>query len=477
MKVFQRMFRGLVIVGLALVPWFAAAPAALASGITTANDKATLQFPDSIAFSIDLASTAPIKEVVLEYGVDELACGSTVAKAFPEFEPATSVKAAWTWKMELSGSLPPGTRVHWQWQITDAAGSTLITRQKTITWLDPQYPWQTVSGQQINLHWYNGDPDFGRRLHLSAVRALAVISQTLGLQIDSPIDLYIYASNQAMREAVLFEPDWAGGLAYPRSNIIIIGVAPAEEAWGRSVEAHEITHILVGQYAFSCMSTRSTWLDEGLAMVVEGGLTPGEKRRLENARRSDSLISLRNLDQSLFADEYTVELAYSESYSLVDFLITDYGSADMLALVRALHGGASLDSALDSVYGFDAGGLENAWRAKIHAKPAPAPAPTALPALALGAATPKPECAREGEAKAASLALPTAAPDRPLSPAATPTAVGGGAASMPPTVTTAAAAVRRTDAAQLPGGGLLMALTGGLAGLGLVSARRARRRE
>ena len=31
---------------------------------------------------------------------------------------------------------------------------------------------------------------------------------------------------QDMRDAVLYEPGWTGGLAYPDHNIVIIGIAP-----------------------------------------------------------------------------------------------------------------------------------------------------------------------------------------------------------------------------------------------------------
>ena len=78
------------------------------TSITALNDRADLQFPGQVTFRVDLAGAAPIKAVTLEYGVDQLTCGTVIAKVPLTFTPARSVKGAWTWKMADSGSLPPG---------------------------------------------------------------------------------------------------------------------------------------------------------------------------------------------------------------------------------------------------------------------------------------------------------------------------------------------------------------------------------
>ena len=74
-----------------------------------------------------------------------------------------------------------------------------------------------------------------------------------------------------MRDAVLYEPGWTGGLAYPDHNIVIIGITPDQMDWGKRTQAHELTHVLVGQLTFSCLGDMPTWLNEGLAMYGEGG--------------------------------------------------------------------------------------------------------------------------------------------------------------------------------------------------------------
>jgi len=67
---------------------------------------------------------------------------------------------------------------------------------------------------------------------------------------------------------------------------------------------------------------------------------------------------------------------------VVNFLIQTYGRDKMTALLIALRNGATIDEALQSAYGFDTDGLEDAWRASIGAAPRigtsnPTPVPTA----------------------------------------------------------------------------------------------------
>jgi len=73
-------------------------------------------------------------------------------------------------------------------------------------------------------------------------------------------------------------------------------------------------------------------------------------------------------------------LSYSQSYSIVKFLIETYGQSKMTSLLEALRDGSTVDDALRKVYGFDVDGLEDAWRAAIGADPRPVSVqPTAQP--------------------------------------------------------------------------------------------------
>jgi len=350
------------------------------------NDQPILNFPDSLTFHAALESVQPINSIILEYGTNELTCGTVIAKAFPQFTPGTTVNAKWTWEMRQSGSLPPGATIWWRWRYTDKSGQEYVSTQKTITWLDSKHDWQTVTSGFINLHWYSGNQAFAQDLLNAAETGLARLQNDAGLQADSPIDLYIYANSDDMKDAILYEPSWTGGMAFSDHNIVIIGISQRDLEWGRVTIAHELTHVLVGHLTFSCLGDVPTWLNEGLAVFSEGGLDPASESQLNDAISSDQLLSVRSLSGGFSEVPDRAYLSYSQSYSIVKFLIETYGQDKMNSLLIALRDGTTIDDALLEIYGFNVEGLEDAWRDAIGAAPQAAstqptvqPTPTFVP--------------------------------------------------------------------------------------------------
>jgi hypothetical protein len=197
---------------------------------------------------------------------------------------------------------------------------------------------------------------------------------------DTPVDIYIYANSNDLQDAVLYAPSWVGGQAFSGNNIVIIGISPDQLDWGKSTEAHELTHVLVGHLTFSCLGFVPTWLSEGLAMYGEGGLQAVDQTQFDQAVAADGLPSLRSLTGGFSEESSRATLSYSTAYSVVNFLIKTYGRTKMNALLLDLRDGQTTEAALQSVYGFDLAGLESAWRLSIGAKqPADSAKPTPLP--------------------------------------------------------------------------------------------------
>jgi hypothetical protein len=363
------MHFNLLMTGLILFQVLAASFGAAPSPITASNNQAQLSFPEKITFSVDLKSSAEIKTVELEYGVNQLTCGSLVSKSFPDFEPANSVSVEWSWPMKQSGSLPTGAKIWWRWHVTDASGNSLVTDSQSVIWIDSEHPWKTLSQGGINLHWYNGDQTFGKDLLSTAVKSLDMLHQDIGLKPDGEINIYIYANSQDLSNTIYFQPDWTGGLAYPENNIILIGISEDVMEWGRHAVTHELTHVLVGHYTFTCLGDVPTWLNEGMAKYSEGEWDKDAQTQLKEAISSDELMSVRSLSSSFPEDSTKANLAYTQSQSLVSFLIKEYKPDKMLALLGNLRDGITIDEALKKVYGFDQDGLEDAWRTSVGAKP------------------------------------------------------------------------------------------------------------
>lgn len=360
------------------------APAASASPEPDVTEnEVVLNFPETATFRLTLSGETEITSVVLEYGNEQQTCGEVIAKAFPQFTPGKAIQAEWTWEMRQSGSLPPGAQLWWRWRLTDANGNEKVTETETATWLDEVHNWQSLqNGENLELHWYEGDQEFIDELAQAAYEGLVFNETQSGLQVDAPIDLYIFADTDDLREAILYEPSWTGGQAFPEQNIVILGISGTDLEWGKDAIVHELTHVLVGHLTFSCLGDVPTWLNEGLAVYSEGGLDTPSQQQLEDAIRNDTLLTVRSLSSGFSEVADKAYLSYSQSYSIVRFLIETHGQDKMTSLLVGLRDGLTIEEALVQTYGFDLDGLEDAWRAAIGAQPrrvSPEGEPTAQP--------------------------------------------------------------------------------------------------
>ncbi len=369
--------------GLLVTP---AQPAFAAAHTNVTDDQVTFSFPETATFSATLNAESNIISVTLEYGNEQLTCGDVVAKAYPQITPGETVQAEWTWDMRQSGSLPPGTQIWWRWIYTDETGTQFASEVQTATWLDDVHDWQTITSGDLRLHWYGKDQAFAQTMLNAGVEGLRRNKEQAGLGTDAPIDLYVYPNYDDMKDAILYEPSWTGGMAFPEHNIFIMGISASDSTWDQNTVIHELTHILIGHFTFSCIGTVPTWLNEGLAMFSEGELDSNAQAQLDEAISSDTVLTVRSLNGGFSELPDKANLSYSQSQSIVSFLIETYGQEKLTELLVALRDAKPIDDALLEVYGFDTDGLEDAWRQSVgaapravSAQPTSQPTPTFVP--------------------------------------------------------------------------------------------------
>ena len=345
-----------------------------------ANDRVTLNFPESATFAAQLTANETITSITLEYGNEQQTCGEVIAKAFPQFDPSTSVSVEWTWDMRQSGSLPPGASLWWRWRYRDEAGQEYVSQTQTAIWLDDRHEWQTLTSGNLRLHWYNNKEAFAQTMLDAGLEGLHRNEEQAGLVADSPVDIYVYPNYTDMQDAILYEPSWTGGMAFPEHNIVIMGISASDSSWDKDTVIHELTHVLIGHFTFSCIGSVPAWLNEGLAMFSEGELDEDLQLQLEHAILTNTLLTVRSLNGGFSELPAKANLSYGESYSITRFLIDTHGQEKMTQLLIALRDAKPVDDALLEVYGFDTDGLEDAWRQAIGADPRAASVqPTAQP--------------------------------------------------------------------------------------------------
>jgi hypothetical protein len=335
--------------------------AVAAAGLSITSISVVPNFPSELSFTLNATDSVNITDVRLHFTVERDSFVNIVTEEEPAITPSTSVTAAYNWDMRQSGGLPTGTVVDYWWSVTDNAGQIVATQPQKVTFNDTRFTWHTLAGANINLYWYNGDASFAQTLMDTAQSGLANLEKNTGARLSRTVSIYIYNNATDMQGAMIFAQEWTGGATYPPYSTIVIGINSSNLSWGEGALVHELTHMVNYQMTNNPYSGLPTWLDEGLAMYSEGPLDSTFEVSLVSALGQGSLFTVRSMASPFSTDASLSYLEYAESYSLVDFLLSKYGQAKMLALLEAFHQGNTYDGALIQVYGFDMDGLNKLW--------------------------------------------------------------------------------------------------------------------
>lgn len=331
-------------------------------GLKILDSSAQVEFPSKLSFNLSAESDTNITDIRLSYTTDRLSFAQVTSEVYIEFAPSTTVDAKWTLEMVKIGGLPPGSSVDYWWTVEDASGNRVETAPIQVQFNDNRYSWHSLTEGKVTIYWYKGEQPFAQKLMAVARQALARLADNTGAHLEKPVKLYIYANSQDLKGAMIYPQEWTGGVAFTRYGTIAIGIAPDKLDWGKRAIVHELTHLVIHQMTLNPYNDLPTWLDEGLAMYNEGALEPGYRANLDKAIAENNLISVRSLSSPFSAYAGESILSYVQSYSLVEFLIENYGQGKMLELLTTFKQGSSYDAALEKVYGFNMDGLDTLWR-------------------------------------------------------------------------------------------------------------------
>jgi hypothetical protein len=192
------------------------------------------------------------------------------------------------------------------------------------------------------------------------------IMEDLGIDFEERTKVYLAPSLRNFQEIQPRGdvPFWSVGVAYPSLNLIIIKSPRATKGGHidlRKVFKHEFTHIALGR-AFRGREKIPRWLDEGLAMYESREWNLSRVSTMTRAVLTDSLIPLSEITHSFPREAERAELAYSESFYLISYLISQYSKESFHRFIKKYSGGKELEEVLMEVYGIRFEELEERWR-------------------------------------------------------------------------------------------------------------------
>lgn len=138
----------------------------------------------------------------------------------------------------------------------------------------------------------------------------------------------------------------------------------------RPILKHELCHLVLHHH----IPTIPRWLDEGICQWASDGLAELLSSKggasLPWRSLSGSLPPLASLDHHFPRDERGLVLAYEQSRSVVDFIVSRHGTDSIRNILTALKHGMSVDDTMKSALGTTMPALEEDWRRSLGGWPA-----------------------------------------------------------------------------------------------------------
>jgi hypothetical protein len=190
---------------------------------------------------------------------------------------------------------------------------------------------------------------------------LSRISGDMGLTETLMIDIRIISSEDESKSIRGF-PDWGIGCAMPLEKSIAIRSPrlAAHPVDLRTLVAHEIAHVVLGSKCGNRKIPR--WFDEGMAMYESREWRIGESVWLSWANVTHSILPLSSIERSFPEDAGKAKLAYVESFSVISFLIDQFGGECLLEIIESVEELDSFDRAMTKTLGIDSSQFEREWQ-------------------------------------------------------------------------------------------------------------------
>ncbi|MGD0336482.1 MAG: peptidase MA family metallohydrolase [Candidatus Omnitrophota bacterium] len=229
--------------------------------------------------------------------------------------------------------------------------------------------WNTVKSTHFIVYYKKSPEDFVSKVSQEAEEFYDKITSDLGFNRfdfwlwDNRAKIYIY-DDAAQFQAVTGKPAWVGGFVVPATKTIQT-FSYAKNLFDY-ILAHEMGHIIFREFVGFSNYTIPLWLEEGVASYQEKAKYSGLYPLLALWRSDSSFMDMEKLSQfSTLStlDAKTAQVFYVEAFSVVDFLMKEFGRDKFVLFCQNLRDKNDFQRALVSTYSFsNIGELDSAWQ-------------------------------------------------------------------------------------------------------------------
>ncbi|MDD5477351.1 MAG: hypothetical protein PHG87_04005 [Candidatus Omnitrophica bacterium] len=225
--------------------------------------------------------------------------------------------------------------------------------------------WQTKKSQHFIIYYQESADDFVNELDVSAENYYNSIVEELGFRRmdfwswDDRAKIYLFNNSADYLNET-------GGLAWSGAQVSVklrtIKTFIGQETFFDSILPHELTHIIFREF-IGTKTELPLWLDEGIACSQEKSSLIS---RMDSARalvKQDTYLKFDKLFQIYNSTLIVPNVFYSESASIIVFLLKKYDRELFLDFSRKLRDGMQWKNALLNTYHFsNFEEMESAWK-------------------------------------------------------------------------------------------------------------------
>lgn len=225
--------------------------------------------------------------------------------------------------------------------------------------------YETITTPYYDFFFTQGDGEAAAVLAEDSLPITDGVMADLGITLAGKISVYLSAPGHFddAQPGGTTLPDSVTGVAYPHLSRMVLR-SPRDfgstQSQLRKTFIHELTHLLLGQ-AFARTEGVPRWLNEGLAMYQSREWHFDRVFTMTQAVLSRSLIPLNDLTAAFPRQEGERERAYCQSFYLIAFLVSEYGTPQLQNFIRAYAKEKVLEDVLLTTYGMNLYELERRW--------------------------------------------------------------------------------------------------------------------
>jgi hypothetical protein len=235
--------------------------------------------------------------------------------------------------------------------------------------------WNSRQSRHFIVYYRSANKDLVEQLVIRSESYYRSIPKNFGLKLTQEWEgpkrskVYIYDTAEQY-QAQAGQPEWSDGSSIQKLRVIFSFVGAKN--FFDSALPHELAHIIFREAVGFENKSVPVWLEEGIASYPE----KYNSRRIEGSLRETlakgllpGLEHLQGINPRSLKDKNQIDIFYGQALSVVDYLISKFGSKRFGFFCRALGKGENLENSLLKAFYFkNIQELDSAWQEYLKEK-------------------------------------------------------------------------------------------------------------